>query len=600
MPRSKCSPGTYFWLFYILILSLFSLWTLVDGIHVQGIWSPSTTLFKVITRFGFQRTDQNHRLETSGYMFGNITLLNHQSSSSSRKILLNKNNNNHSTILDSSNPYFNSGILLFANRTLFKHIYQLYKKTKNVHMNCNQTDDDLGGKFCADIFKAIHPKNTEKICHNSSNDDNDDDDEYFRYVPCPTGGTCDNQCQEMNIPNYQLTYVIDEQKDASFWYLLLLPCRRKFLNQTSFIWTRKSNTKTLLSYDLWIVNGHPNNRLTTRLIDSDYQFSYEQQNFWFYILLDFGYIILFLMQIYLLSMQKKMKNLNYLFTISLLLHSLSYFFICLHKIVFAQNGKGLETLFIIAEVMKIMSIALLILFVLVIAKGWPFTKPETFSKTLMIIMATIYIVINILLFIWMKNSLNMIEEVDEFHTVPGWISLGFRIVLMLWFIYELRHTMMLEQDSRRLKFYLHFGAGMLVWFVHLPLVAMVAIHIDLMWRCKIITGFSSTADFLAFAILTRIMWTTNNKQFLIPDNHIYNEELEYYDDDDSSFVVHQSETYKFSNANHHLKNSSSKHFQYDNHHAVCDNNTTITSTTTTTITPTPITTATITTTTIRA
>lgn len=103
-------------------------------------------------------------------------------------------------------------------------------------------------------------------------------------------------------------------------------------------------------------------------------------------------------------------------------------------------------------------------------------------------MATIYIVINILLFIWMKNSLNMIEEVDEFHTVPGWISLGFRIVLMLWFIYELRHTMMLEQDSRRLKFYLHFGAGMLVWFVHLPLVAMVAIHIDLMWRCKIITG----------------------------------------------------------------------------------------------------------------
>lgn len=128
------------------------------------------------------------------------------------------------------------------------------------------------------------------------------------------------------------------------------------------------------------------------------------------------------------------------------------------------------------------------LFVLIIAKGWPFTKPETFSKTILLIMATIYIVINILLFIWMKQSLNIIEEVDEFHTAPGWISIGFRIILMLWFIYELRHTMMLEQDSRRLKFYLHFGAGMLVWFVHLPLVAIVAIHIDLMWRCKIITG----------------------------------------------------------------------------------------------------------------
>lgn len=86
-------------------------------------------------------------------------------------------------------------------------------------------------------------------------------------------------------------------------------------------------------------------------------------------------------------------------------------------------------------------------------------------------------------------------------------------------------------------------------------------------------GFSSTADFLAFAILTRIMWTTNSKQFLIPDTDIYNEELEYYDD--NSFVQ-QSETYKFSNAN--LR--SSKHFQYDNH--VCDNTTPITTLTTAT------------------
>ena len=48
--------------------------------------------------------------------------------------------------------------------------------------------------------------------------------------------------------------------------------------------------------------------------------------------------------------------------------------------------------------------------------------------------------------------------------------------------------MILEHDARKLRFYLHFGAGMLVWFVHLPLVAMVGLQIDLMWRYKIISG----------------------------------------------------------------------------------------------------------------
>ena len=91
------------------------------------------------------------------------------------------------------------------------------------------------------------------------------------------------------------------------------------------------------------------------------------------------------------------------------------------------------------------------------------------------------------------------------------------------------------------------------------------------------------------------MWTTNNKQFLIPDTDIYNEELEYYSGDNCSYIQQQQqqhdETFKFSNAN--FKHSS-KHFQYDNHHNVCDNTIPITTlppqtpTITTTITSSPI------------
>ena len=48
--------------------------------------------------------------------------------------------------------------------------------------------------------------------------------------------------------------------------------------------------------------------------------------------------------------------------------------------------------------------------------------------------------------------------------------------------------MMLEQNQMRLRFYLHFGAGIMVWFAHLPIVAIIGLQISIMWRYKLILG----------------------------------------------------------------------------------------------------------------
>lgn len=299
------------------------------------------------------------------------------------------------------------------------------------------------------------------------------------------------------------SYLIKNEKKLiiylffSFWFLVLLACQRKIshpdvhaVNSSSVskcTWTPSANRRSVISYSIWLVNGHPSSA-SNKLLDLDYQFSIEQTNLFVYVVLDASYIILLIIQLYALS-QQKIRSLNYLFTLSLALHCLAYFFICCHKVVFAHNGKGFETLSTIADIMKIMSTALFILFVLMIAKGFNISKSkEMFSKTIILAIWSLYTLIKILLYIWVKDSLNYIEEVDEYHTLPGWLGLGFRMLLMLWFLHELRHTMILEQDPRKLKFYLHFGAGMLVWFIHLVLVAMVCIQIDLLWRYKIITG----------------------------------------------------------------------------------------------------------------
>ena len=54
--------------------------------------------------------------------------------------------------------------------------------------------------------------------------------------------------------------------------------------------------------------------------------------------------------------------------------------------------------------------------------------------------------------------------------------------------------------------YLHFGAGFLVWFVYLPVVALVCAHVSALNRFKTILCISYAADFLAFATLVHLLW----------------------------------------------------------------------------------------------
>lgn len=94
-----------------------------------------------------------------------------------------------------------------------------------------------------------------------------------------------------------------------------------------------------------------------------------------------------------------------------------------------------------------------------------------------------FFLINIL-----QTEVDIIEDIDEYQTFPGWIMLIFRLVIMVWFLHELRSTMLDENDRAKLRFYVHFGAGILVWFVYLPVVALIALQISALWRAKLLLG----------------------------------------------------------------------------------------------------------------
>jgi hypothetical protein len=87
-----------------------------------------------------------------------------------------------------------------------------------------------------------------------------------------------------------------------------------------------------------------------------------------------------------------------------------------------------------------------------------------------------------------QTEVDIIEDIDEYQTWPGWFILLFRSAIMIWFLYELRNTMTYEHNTQKLNFLLHFGASSLVWFIYLPIIALIALQVSALWRFKLLLG----------------------------------------------------------------------------------------------------------------
>ena len=87
-------------------------------------------------------------------------------------------------------------------------------------------------------------------------------------------------------------------------------------------------------------------------------------------------------------------------------------------------------------------------------------------------------------------EIDLISDIDEWQTWPGYLILTFRIAIMVWFLLEMRETFALERSKEKTRFYLHFGAGYLVWFVYLPILAVIATQVSALWRHKTVLSKS--------------------------------------------------------------------------------------------------------------
>lgn len=182
---------------------------------------------------------------------------------------------------------------------------------------------------------------------------------------------------------------------------------------------------------------------------------------------------------------------------------------------FSANGHGFPTFAAIGEVLQIFSQSLFMLLLLLLAMGWAITRQELTCKSLLFTLWSLYTILSCLLYVWMKTEVDVVEDIEEYQTIPGIITLVLRIIVMISFVMALKETMMHEHNPERLNFFLHFGAASLVWFNYLPLVALIALQISALWRQKFLIGVTYSVDTFAYAILIHLLWPSRSEQYVL-------------------------------------------------------------------------------------
>ncbi|OQR68919.1 hypothetical protein BIW11_01935 [Tropilaelaps mercedesae] len=467
-----------------------------DGLHLRGQFE-SREFFKLLAKFGFEKTDNHDHVNTLGYIYGNVT----GRTSEPALIQWGSTPPNGSTAPASKGA---RGVGLsphaLANNTATtpgatlvvverEHFFALWGNRTLLH------------DACTAMFSQLQRDAFDRQCNPNGTRD------FLRTLPCLRGRLCvDEDTPSRVLKHSQFTYTVCDMHTPRFWYVTLVACYRDRRNCT---WRSSADDHLTLDYDIYLVNGHPQD--STALDD---EFSFEEQGSLQRTGIFFAlYVFLLALHVHL-QINKERHPLTRILFMAVLLQFVSHLATLVHIVLFAANGEGLPTMRVVGEIAYIFAQSFFIVLVLVISRGYAITRSEVSGKRLLVFLWLTYIVAHIVLYVWVNTEIDPIKEIDEFETYPGGLVLAVRMAIMLFMLRELHSTIHLENNGRKLRFYLHLTAGLLCWFIYLPILAVIASQVSTLWKRNLIHGIVACADFMAYAIVTHVLWPAESHDYL--------------------------------------------------------------------------------------
>ncbi|CEF71445.1 Intimal thickness related receptor, IRP domain-containing protein [Strongyloides ratti] len=482
------------------------------GIRVTGEWIPTKEPLKFIAKFGFQQLDPLDIPNSMGFVYGNITT----------KDILQKTNNS-------------------------EYLLAIIPETK-IKPFINTIEYKIDNNFCQNILKDISMIAFHSRCFN-----NGSRGDIFRWVPCSKDKLCiDEDDPKKVLPNYQMTFRIQEPVTPEYWYILGISCHLDENCQ----WIESINKQSIiLEYDIWLTNGNPTLRWSNlfRL-----QLSFEKQRLEdIYVISLFIYIILFVIQRQSSKNKDRLIKTSIYYKIlyySIICHLISFFLSTLNISSIAWSGNSIEIANFLSKLFQIIAISYISLFMLKFAQEWRVhvNKPKGLSH----LTRKIWLIltgINILLY-FIKYFLftSIIHKPGEFETYADCGLMLIRCIYTVWFLYEIRHYIDSVDDLKHASFLAHFGAAALVWFVYYPVFGVFSSLISEFWRSKIVEGITTFADTVCVGCLVNFLYQSDSSErilqtllpidiMLVQRNNLLDPEdkmlLDDYDENDNDEVV---------------------------------------------------------------
>ena len=303
------------------------------------------------------------------------------------------------------------------------HIYMYGNFTANSHATATLVFAP------ADLWKSLH-KNVQKhsiynnrtctsvlapLCNRTEGSY-----VYTREVPC--GDVCHSQPENIiPVPHSQVTYKI-ENASTQFYYAILVPC----LLMESCNWSYPSgNIFATISYDVWFVSGDPfasNHDIFT------YQFSYDEHGalvVLIIVIILYGILVPFHLVGYTWLFGKcDMPNFVRVFTVAMLIECTGVIFVIVHYITFAHDGQGIVVFYDLGFFLEVLADCVLLLIVLLIAKGYRITISIIRRKRLLAIIWLMYFFSVITFSVWTLVSTHVSHKLIMLLFVPQLVTLG--------------------------------------------------------------------------------------------------------------------------------------------------------------------------------
>ncbi|CAF1065059.1 unnamed protein product [Brachionus calyciflorus] len=523
-----------------LVLFLF-LNELVNGLHLKGTFNTNR-FFKFLTRFGMQTTDTLDKYSTMGFIYGNISILNgvnvdiNKTLPSNLHIMLTAMDYNYFS------DYYNQRRIVPKTDACNLMFEKISKKA--YFFGCNEE-----GKLLDFIRRVPCPNN--QLCI--------DEDKQENVIP---GYQFTYKMQDYNQPRFWYLSLVACVRDNCKWKdLASMDGTSQPLNKSI---QEDDSPSYTIAYDIWLVNGNPNSEKKSFL---EHQFTYELQDITEIYMCSF-FIYFFILPFIVHRLKKHFHYLYLKLFIYVSVELTSRFLSIIHTLVYSFDGHGVIFLQFLSDLLEVVASSILILILISVAKGWTIRSKELKANKQSIILGFVLQFVLVLSHMISLETIDPIFNTNSYETVAGYFELGTRFLFMVWFLLELKETFkhlesaalrnelsgddaasietknsndyqenVLDDDyeivnhdeehnenlekneiflenytrdqrvEKYQKFYLHYGACCLVWFIYLPVLVFITSFVSELFRLRLLLSIRYFVNFISVVVLFYIMWS---------------------------------------------------------------------------------------------